>query len=191
MTVPTVLRLLLPTRFWSITMQGEMFRMASTGGRASCGSRRRAYVLNVSTSWRYAPVQIVSKTSDDLPLPLNAGERDEPVLRNVDVDALEVVVRGPPDLDGGHRASSSLTGVLVQPRQSPFGTFQRGADDAHASPEAAERVAGHRARGPARRDAEVAMAFLARFFSGTPPSSSGLLPPHLLHSRGLFGSASA
>ena len=89
---------------------------------------------------------------------------------------------------------SSLTGALVQPRQSPFGTFpMRYLDDAHASPEAAERVAGYRARGLSRRDAEVAMvcAFLARFFSGAPPSSSGLLPPHLLHSRGRFGSASA
>ena len=61
----------------------------------------------------------------------HTGERDEPVLRNVDVDALEVVRAGASDLDGGHRASSSLTGALVQPRQSPFG----GADDAHASPE--------------------------------------------------------
>ena len=72
MTVPTVLRLLAPRRFWSITMQGEMFRIASTGGRVSCGSRRRAYVLNVSTSWRYASAQIVSNTSDDLPLPLTS-----------------------------------------------------------------------------------------------------------------------
>ena len=39
-------------------------------GRVRCGSRRRAYVLNVSTSWRCASVQIVSNTSDDLPLPL-------------------------------------------------------------------------------------------------------------------------
>ena len=70
MTVPTVLRLLASRRFWSITMQGEMFRIASTGGRVSCGSRRRAYVLNVSTSWRCASVHIVSNTSDDLPLPL-------------------------------------------------------------------------------------------------------------------------
>ena len=115
-----------------------MFRMASTGGRVSCGSRRRAYVLNVSTSWRCASVQIVSKTSGRLAAAAHASERDEPVLRHVDVDALEVVRACASDLDGGHRASSSLTGVLVQPRQSPFGTFQRGADDAHASPEAAE-----------------------------------------------------
>ena len=102
---------------------------------------------------------------------------------------LRLCVRAPSDLDGGHRASSSLTGALVQPRQSPFG----GADDAHASPEAAEGVDGCRARGPSHRDAEVAMvcAFLARFFSGAPPSSSGLLPPHLLHSLGRFGNASA
>ena len=44
--------------------------MESTGGRVSWGRRRRAYVLNVSTSWRCASVQMVSKTSDDLPLPL-------------------------------------------------------------------------------------------------------------------------
>ena len=44
--------------------------MASTGGRVSCGSRRRASVPNVSTGWRCTPVQIVSKTSEDLPLPL-------------------------------------------------------------------------------------------------------------------------
>ena len=77
--------------------------------------------------------------------------------------------------------------------KSPFGIFQGGADDAHASPGAAERVPGYRAWGPSRRDAEVAMvcAFLARFSSRAPPSSSGLLPPHLLHSRGLFGSADA
>ena len=29
------LRLLAPRRLWSITMQGEMFRIASTGGRVS------------------------------------------------------------------------------------------------------------------------------------------------------------
>ena len=51
----------------------------------------------------------------------------------------------------------------------------------------------YRPRGPSRRAADVAMvcAFLACFFSGAPPSSSGLLPPHLPHSRGRFGSASA
>ena len=56
-----------------------------------------------------------------------------------------------------------------------------------------DRIAGYRSLGPPRRGAEVAMvcAFLARFFSGAPPTSSGLLPPHLLHSRGRFGSASA
>ena len=119
----------------------------------------------------------------------HAGEGDEPVLRNVDINALEVVGAGASDLDGGHRASSSLTGALVQPRQLPFG----GADDRACQSGGAERVAGYRARGPSRRDAEAAMvcAFLARFFSGVPPSSSGLLPPHLLHSRGRFGSASA
>ncbi|MCY4119968.1 MAG: hypothetical protein OXG72_03500 [Acidobacteria bacterium] len=42
------------------------------GGRVSWDSRRRAYVLNVSTSWRYASAQIVSNTSDDLPLPLTS-----------------------------------------------------------------------------------------------------------------------
>ena len=53
-------------------MQGEMLRIASTAGRVSCGSRRRAYVLNLSTSRRCAAVQIVSNTSDDSPLPLTA-----------------------------------------------------------------------------------------------------------------------
>ena len=76
-------------------------RWASTG-RASWGSRRRAYVLNVSTSWRCASVQIVSNTSDKLPLPLTPREGDQPVLRHVDVDALEVVRAGASDLDGGH-----------------------------------------------------------------------------------------
>ena len=48
----------------------------------------------------------------------HAGEGGEPVLRNVDVDALKVGRAGASDLDGGHRASSSLTGALAQPRQS-------------------------------------------------------------------------
>ena len=66
------------------------------------GSRQRAYVLNVSTSWRCASVQIVSNTSDDLPAAADAGERDQPVLRNVDVDALEVVRAGASDFDRSH-----------------------------------------------------------------------------------------
>ena len=97
------------------------------------------------------------------------------MLRNVNVDVLEVVRAGASDLDGGHRAFSSLTAALVQPRQSPFGAFQCGADDAHASLEAAERVARYRPRRPSRRDAEVAMvrAFLARSFPGRRPHLRG------------------
>ena len=48
-------------------------------------------------------------------------------------------------------------------------------------------MAGYRARvgrGPSRQGAEAMVcAFPARFFSGAPPASSGLLPPHLLHRR--------
>ena len=50
-----------------------------------------------------------------------------------------------------------------------------GADDAHASPEAAERVAGYRARGSPRRDADVAMdcVFLVRFLLERHPHLRG------------------
>ena len=87
-------------RFWSITMQDEMFRIASTAGR-SWGSRRRAYVLNVSTSWRYASVHIVSNTSDDLSLPLRPVK-----VRSLSSARqrryLEVVRAGASDFDGAH-----------------------------------------------------------------------------------------
>ena len=87
----------------------------------------------------------------------HACEGDEPVLRRVDVDALEVVRAGASDLDGGHRASSSLTGAVAQPRQSPVSTFQRGADDARASPEAAalgRRLSGLGTAPPGRRSSD-------------------------------------
>ena len=82
-------------------MQREMLRIASPAGRASRGSRRRAYVLNVSTSWRCASVQIVSNTRDDLPLPPTHVKATSRCFGDVDVDALEVVRAGASDLDGG------------------------------------------------------------------------------------------
>ena len=100
MTVPKVLRLLAPSRFWSITMHGEMFRMAATGGRASCGSLRRAYVLNVSTTWLRLGAHCVEHERR-LAAAAHARESDQPALRHVDVDVLEVVRAGASDIDGG------------------------------------------------------------------------------------------
>ena len=100
-TVPTVARLLAPRRFWSITMQGEMFRIASTG-RASWGSRRpgvRAERLD-ELALRLGTDRVEHERR--VAAPAHAREGDEPVLRHVDVDALEVVRAGTSDLDGGH-----------------------------------------------------------------------------------------
>ena len=193
MTVPTVLRVLLPRRFWSITMQGEMFRIASTGGRVSCGSRRRAYVLNVSTSWRCASVQIVSKTSDDLPLPLTPVKATSRCFGTSTSMPLRLCVRAPrismeviehllpsPVHWSSHVSCRSAPSNTALTTRMPVRSRRNGLS-----------VVGP-GGGPAGRP-KIAMvcAFLARFFSGAPPSSSGLLPPHLLHSRGLFGSAAA
>ena len=128
-TVPTVLRLLAPRRFWSITMQGEMFRMASTGAQVSCGSRRRAYVLNVSTSWRCASMHIVSKTSDDLPLPLTPVKATSRCFGTSTSMPLRLCVRAPrismevtyrPEACSGAKSSTIglLAGLSLDPRSS-------------------------------------------------------------------------
>ena len=78
------------------------------------------------------------------------------------------------------------------PRPGPAASGA-GSPPAGAGSSPSPRVAGYRTWEASRRDAEVAMvcAFLARFLAGAALSSSGWLPPHLLHSRGLFGSADA
>ena len=89
------------------------------------------------------------------------------------------------------RASSSIPSAPARPLpadQLPAGIpVNMGSGRSHVS-------AGHRARvagPPGRGEVTRVCAVLARCLAGAPPSSSGLLPPHLRHSRGRFGSTSA
>ena len=82
------------------------------GGVVGCDCLRRALghdgatVLAALRSQVDDPVggadDVEVKDERRLAAAADAGERDEPVLRNVDVDALEVVRAGASDLDGSH-----------------------------------------------------------------------------------------
>ena len=82
-------------------MQGEMFRIASTGrgelGRPAAGVRA-ARLDELALHLGADRVEHERR----LAAPAHAREGDEPVLRHVDIDALEVVRAGASDLDGGH-----------------------------------------------------------------------------------------
>lgn len=67
--VPTVERLFAVGFFWSMTMVTGMFSMRSTSGRPYLGKYCWMKVGNVSFSSRRLSAAIVSKQSDDLPLP--------------------------------------------------------------------------------------------------------------------------
>jgi hypothetical protein len=68
-TVPTVERLLPPSRFWSTTTEAGRLSTASTSGLPKLGSRLRTNAVWVWLSCRCDSAAMVSNTSEDLPEP--------------------------------------------------------------------------------------------------------------------------